>query len=85
MEWKINQDNGFYMDHFQKEVLDTLNPDQVYQDLMKFCEKSHMNPEETDIILLCYEKPNEFCHRHLVANWLSENGYECRELQIGIL
>ena len=23
-----------------------------------------------DIILCCYEKPNEFCHRHLLAEWL---------------
>lgn len=23
-----------------------------------------------DVILLCYEKPNEFCHRHIVADWI---------------
>lgn len=23
------------------------------------------------VVLLCYEKPNEFCHRHLIANWLN--------------
>ena len=27
-------------------------------------------------ILLCYEPPNQFCHRHLVAQWLSE-GSDC--------
>ena len=26
---------------------------------------------ESDIILLCYEKPGKFCHRHVLANWLS--------------
>ena len=24
-------------------------------------------------ILLCYEKPDDFCHRHLVAEWLGED------------
>lgn len=23
-----------------------------------------------DIILCCYEKPDDFCHRHLLAEWL---------------
>ena len=24
-------------------------------------------------ILLCYEKKGEFCHRHILANWLNSN------------
>lgn len=26
-----------------------------------------------DIILLCYEKPGTFCHRHIVADWIESN------------
>jgi uncharacterized protein (DUF488 family) len=25
-----------------------------------------------DAILLCWESPEKFCHRHLVADWLSK-------------
>ena len=25
-----------------------------------------------DVVLLCYEKPPQFCHRHLVAKWLEK-------------
>lgn len=32
-----------------------------------------------DIALICYEKPSDFCHRHLVADWLIKNGFKCRE------
>jgi hypothetical protein len=33
-----------------------------------------------DAILLCWEKPGEFCHRTLVAEWLSrELGIEVKE------
>lgn len=29
--------------------------------------------------LLCFERPDEFCHRHLVADWLTASGYPCKE------
>lgn len=36
-----------------------------------------------DCALLCYEKPNDFCHRHLLAEWLqSELGIIVREFGI---
>lgn len=31
-------------------------------------------------VLLCYEKSADFCHRHIVAQWLKNNGYGCEEL-----
>lgn len=31
------------------------------------------------IALLCYEKSDDFCHRHLLSKWLSEHGYSCSE------
>lgn len=64
MEWKENGDNDFYIKHFNDEVLSKLNPEGVIKEL-----KSLSQTE--DIILLCYEKPSDFCHRHIVAEWLS--------------
>lgn len=29
-----------------------------------------------DIILLCYEKPGRFCHRHILAEWIKEKAGE---------
>lgn len=37
------------------------------------------NVGENDIALICYEKPTDFCHRHLVADWLNKNGFKCDE------
>jgi uncharacterized protein (DUF488 family) len=31
-------------------------------------------------VLLCYEAPNQFCHRHLVAAWLRKHGITVEEL-----
>lgn len=27
---------------------------------------------DKDVFLLCYEKPGFFCHRHIVAKWITE-------------
>jgi len=36
-----------------------------------------------DVALLCYEKPGDFCHRHIVADWLRiECGIEINEFTI---
>lgn len=32
-----------------------------------------------DVALVCYERPQDFCHRHIVADWLRSNGIECNE------
>ena len=44
-----------------QEILDRLDPRKVYQELGE------------DAVLLCWEKPGEFCHRRLVAEWLEEH------------
>ena len=31
-------------------------------------------------ILLCYEGPGKFCHRHVLAECLRSWGYECEEI-----
>ena len=72
MKWKENHDNDYYIEHFQKEVLDYI--------------KSKMNApvwvnKDWHIALICYEKPSDFCHRHLVADWLNKNGIECKEYE----
>lgn len=33
------------------------------------------------IALVCYEKPLDFCHRHFIAKWLNDEGYDVQELE----
>ena len=65
MEWKQNHNNDFYIQHFNKEVLDRIRAKQVYDDLKRIS-------IGRDFVLLCDEKSSDFCHRHLVADWLSK-------------
>ena len=77
MEWKKNHDNDYYIEHFQSEVLDQLNATEVILDFSRL--SYGFNVGENDIALICYEKPSDFCHRHLVAEWLKQNGFKCEE------
>lgn len=77
VEWKKNHDNDYYIKHFQSEVLDGLNATEVILDFSKM--DYGFNVGENDIALICYEKPSDFCHRHLVAEWLNQNGFKCKE------
>lgn len=75
-EWKKNQDNDYYIEHYNKEVLSGLNANDIVSELYGLL------PEESkglDIVLVCYEKSTDFCHRHLVADWLRQNGIACAE------
>lgn len=60
-KYKNDGDSNFYTEQYQKEVLDKLDPKQVYEDL------------GPDAVLLCYETEYQFCHRFLVAKWLEDN------------
>ena len=52
-------------------ILRSLNPVSVREDLMSMA-------EGRDIVLLCYEGPWKFCHRHLVSQWLNKHFPELR-------
>ena len=70
--WKKNHDDCFYVENFKRFVLDKLNPRSVVDELFSMVSTN-------DIALVCYEKPSDFCHRHLVAAWLRQAGYDCEE------
>lgn len=82
-EWKKNGDNNYYINHFKKEVLDKISIKEVFNDLQAKIKDNLSEPFYTNkdfhIALVCYEKPEDFCHRHLVAKWIRDNGYNCKE------
>ena len=74
-EWKNGEhegDNDYFTKHYKEEVLDKLYVQQVVNDLLKFGPLAK-------IVLVCYEKTGDFCHRHIVADWFNTNGIGCIE------
>lgn len=73
--WKnceqTKEDEQNYIDKYNQQLC-SLNPQDIQSKLYELsCGK--------DVVLLCYEKPTDFCHRHLVATWFNENNIECKE------
>jgi hypothetical protein len=65
-----------YVELYHAEVLGKLDPQKTFDELQ---ELGH----GAEPVLLCWEKPGEFCHRRLVAEWFSEKlGVKVPELEV---
>lgn len=71
-EWKENHDNEFYVRNYRREVLDNLDADKVWRELKALSQGA-------PFALVCYEKPGDFCHRHLVSEWMNRHEYTMEE------
>ena len=60
----------WYVERYNNTVLNALNP----ADVLKYL--------GDDKILLCWEGPGKFCHRHLIAEWLAKSGAIVSELTV---
>jgi len=82
-DWKNGIiDNNGYIVEYKKQVLDLLNPKEVFKELCEI----YPNVDDSKIMLICYEstrggKDKVFCHRNLVASWLRDNGFPCEEFK----
>lgn len=74
-QWKKSGDNERYKTEYRK-ILKGLKPNKVISDLYKFIPKDF---EQYNIVLISFERPNEFSHRELLREWLNENNIECQE------
>ena len=84
MKWKENHDNDYYIKCFNEQVLNELNVLTVIKDLIDLIPQDLISEQGLNktICLVCYEKPSDFCHRHLVADWLNKNGFTCKEYEV---
>ena len=60
-KYKEDGDETSFREQYQKQVLDQLDPQEVYKELGERA------------VLLCWEKSGDFCHRHLVSEWLMKH------------
>lgn len=57
-----------YTKRYKEEVLRNLDPIRIFATLMGIGRQ-----EQTDkVVMMCYERPEVFCHRHIVAEWLNK-------------
>lgn len=64
------ENNRYYIKQYYEKVLSKIDIEELLKD-------------EKDPILLCYEKKGEFCHRHIVAEYLNiKYGITVRDISI---
>lgn len=62
-----------YTRRYRSEVLSR-------QDMQQFLKTVEQASGGQDVALCCYEKPEDFCHRHILAGWIKEKlGIEISE------
>jgi len=64
MKWKQDHDNNAYIKCFKEQVLGGLLPEAIRQEFSVLSGGK-------DVALICYEKPLDFCHRHIVSRWFT--------------
>lgn len=68
-----DESKRWYGEKYRKTVLDKLDPAGTLAEIEEIAGGSNA-------YLLCYEAPNKFCHRHMLAAWLNlKNGTDIRE------
>jgi hypothetical protein len=82
--WKIwkegpdhKGDNAWYIEQYNKTVLEKTSPIKVLAGLSI----KYPNIRLDEITLLCWEDPEKFCHRHLVADWLNKWYNSCDDTE----
>ena len=69
---KIPEDENtrYYIEEYYKHILSKVNIEELLKD-------------EKDPILLCYEDSNQFCHRHVLAEYINmKYGIEVPEIEV---
>ena len=73
-EYKVYHNKQRYYQRYCAEVLNNLDPKVEYMRIMQLSQNAFP-------VLCCYEKAGEFCHRHIVSDWLNFYGIHSEELQ----
>ena len=63
-----------YIERYTQEVLAKYSAKSI-------CRRIENLVGDKEAVLMCYEKPKDFCHRHLVAKWFNTHGILVEELK----
>lgn len=73
---KCKSSHAEYEKRYRAEVLS------IFKDINILINRIYYISGGKDVALCCYEKPSDFCHRHIVAKWLEEQaGIEVKEFE----
>lgn len=71
-EYHLTNNKKIYTQKYLKQIVEIENIDLYINKIFEKC-------GDKIPVLLCYEKSNEFCHRHILSAILRIYGYNCKE------
>lgn len=69
----LNMQEARYVPMYNEHILGPLDAVRLGKELQALGE---------DVVLLCFERPSDFCHRQLVSKWLRQYGVPCVEYEV---
>lgn len=66
---------------YKSGQLDEKEYARIYQNQLKHIDRNKLGEMLQGKCIACFEKPQSFCHRHIIAEWFREVGYEVEELE----
>lgn len=93
MKYKKDHNEEDYIISYESETLAGLEVSYTLSEIYDLLPRGEWGPREMiemmncppwenpkyHIALICYEKPEDFCHRHIVEKWLKKSGIRCEE------
>lgn len=89
IQYKKDGNEEIYTRRYNTEILDKVKLVDVLKniwniiptDQKKLFKEDFWKDSDMHVVLVCYEKPESFCHRHLIADWFKKNGIEVDEVK----
>ena len=71
-DYKTTGNEEVYREHYNRIILGQTTPNAIWDGLKSLGSEN--------VVLMCWERPESFCHRHLAAEWFTNAGYPVSEL-----
>lgn len=75
-KYKSSGDTKEYTKEYIEEILGKTSPGEIIGQVRRILSMTRSKKA----VFLCFEKRGDFCHRHIVSNWLKEAGYIIEEI-----
>lgn len=69
-------------EEYTEQYIQFLDNDVQWSKVWKKLKQISAKYENSDLVLCCFEKAEDFCHRHILAEYLTDTGIDVAEVPI---
>jgi len=81
-EYKLLAPNKELLYGYKNGTINEMQYEVMYLQQLSTIDIQKLHKDLDGKVLLCYEANEEFCHRHILSNWLNKNNIKAEELDI---